>query len=259
MKPINAFVRANVAVSKAIDGLLPAALNRDGNRAFLQTYAPRALRRGGTVYDVGGGSQPFVSLEKKRELGLEVVGLDISAEELDQAPPGVYDRKIAADLCTFVGNADADVVMCQATLEHVPDGAGAIRAIASILRPGGRAFVFAPSRNAMFARLNLALPQKLKERLLFTLFPAKATGHDGFPAYYDRCTPGEIEALARENGLVVEDRALFWVSSYFMVFVPAYLLWRALQGVSYLIRRDDAAETFIYILRKPDPIAGLGS
>lgn len=248
---IRSFVDLNIRVSRALDQLLPASLREDGNRTFLKDYAPDAIRRGATLYDVGGGSQPFVTLAAKEEHGMRVVGLDISAEEMALAPPGVYDRAIAADLCTFVGDADADVVMCQATLEHVPDGPGAIRAIASILKPGGRAFIFAPSRNALFARLNLLLPQNLKERLLFTLFPAKATGHDGFPAFYYHCTPKQIEALARSNGLVVERHALFWVSSYFTVFVPAYLAWRMFQGVSYLFSGRNAAETFIYVLRKP--------
>jgi SAM-dependent methyltransferase len=248
----SAFVNANVALSRAVDGLLPASLRRDGNRTFLKDYAPRAIQAGTTVYDLGGGSQPFVKLDVKERFGLRVVGLDISAEEMAQAPAGVYDQMIAADLCTYIGQGDADIVMCQATLEHVPDGAGAMRAIASVLKPGGRVFIFAPSRNALFARLNLVLPQRVKEKILFTLFPKKGEGHDGFPAFYNRCTPKDIEALARRNGLEVEERALFWISSYFMALFPAYLVWRLAQGASYLVRGYNAAETFIYILRKPD-------
>ncbi len=176
-------INANVALSRAIDGLLPASLRRDGNRTFLKDYAPRAIQAGTTVYDLGGGSQPFVSLDVKERFGLRVVGLDISAEEMAQAPAGVYDRMIAADLCTYIGKGDADIVMCQATLEHVPDGAGAMRAIASVLKPGGRVFIFAPSRNALFARLNLILPQRVKEKSCSPSSPKKAQGHDGFPAF----------------------------------------------------------------------------
>lgn len=248
---ISAFAKINIAVSQAIDGLLPAAVRRDGGRTFRETYAPQALEQGPLMYDLGGGSQPYASLKDKAHYGLKVVGLDISAEELALAPTGVYDRTIAADLCSFVGDADADVVICQATLEHVPDGPGAMRAIATILKPGGRAYLFAPSRNALFARLNLLLPEGVKKKILFALFPAKALGHDGFPAFYNGCTPKEIEHSAKINGLVVEKRQLFWISSYFMAFVPAYLMWRAFQGLSFLVRGQNAAETFIYVLRKP--------
>ncbi|MBT2133559.1 methyltransferase domain-containing protein [Croceibacterium sp. LX-88] len=231
---------------------MPETLRRDGNRTFLDEYAPSAIEHGATIYDVGGGSQPFVSLEAKQRFNLTVVGLDVSSEELAKAPEGIYDRAITADLCKFVGAGDADIVICQATLEHVPDVAGAIRAIASILAPGGKAFLFAPSRNALFARLNLLLPQGLKTKLLFSLFPSTDDGHNGFPAYYDNCTPRDIERLVQDNGLVVKDRALFWMSAYFMAFVPAYLIWRLAQGVSYGIRRGNAAETFIYVLEKPE-------
>lgn len=248
---ISAFARINIAASLAIEGLLPESLRRDGGRTFRGTYAPQALEQGPLMYDLGGGSQPFASLEDKKRYGLSIVGLDISAEELAAAPAGVYDRTIAADLCSYVGEANADVVICQATLEHVPDGAGAMRAIATILKPGGRAFLFAPSRNALFARLNLLLPENLKKKILFSLFPSKSLGHDGFPAFYDGCTPKEIERSAHANGLVVERRTLFWVSSYFRVFVPAYIAWRLFQGLSFLVMGKNAAETFIYVVRKP--------
>jgi 2-polyprenyl-6-hydroxyphenyl methylase/3-demethylubiquinone-9 3-methyltransferase len=253
MPIIKSFIDANVRVSQAIDRLLPTAARADGNKTFIAEYLPRAMREGHTIYDLGGGSRPCVDLETKRRLHMKVIGVDVSADELAAAPAGVYDEEIAADLCTFIGPANADGVVCQALLEHVPDGAGAIRAIATTLKPGARAYIFAPSRNAIFARLNLLLPQKLKQRLLFLLFPHKAEGHDGFLAYYNRCTPRDVEKLAAANGLLVEERRLFWISSYFAVFAPAYLAWRIIQGGIYLLLRENAAETYIYVLRKPIP------
>lgn len=249
---LQALVDANVRLSRLLDSALPARLREDGNETFIAQVLPHAARSGQVVYDIGGGSRPFISLQEKRRLGLTVIGIDISADELAAAPAGVYDRTITADLCTFEGLGDADAVVCQATLEHVPDAAGAMRALASTVKPGGRIFIFAPSRNALFARLNLLLPEALKRRLLFTLFPAKAQGHDGFTAYYDRCTPRQIEALAAANGLAIEERRLFWTSSYFMVFTPAFVAWRAWQAVSWLVLGDNAAETFVYVLKRSE-------
>lgn len=245
------FLDMNVRISRAIDSLLPAVLRRDGNTTFLFDYAPQALQSGAVLYELGGGSQPFASREMKDKFSMTIIGLDISAKEMANAPAGAYDKMVVADLCRYRGEGDADVVMCQAAMEHVRDGAGAIAAIASILKPGGRAFIFAPSRNALFARVNLLLPQALKERLLFMLFPSKATGHEGFPAFYDKCTPSQIAMLAEKNGLVVEKRAVFWTSSYFSIFVPAYFLWRTYQALSYLLIGENAAETFIFVLVKP--------
>lgn len=153
-------------------------------------------------------------------MGVKVVGLDIDGAELQTAPASAYDRTIVADLCTFEGFAEADIVICQTTLEHVPNVKGAMRAIATSLRTGGRAYIFAPCSNTAFAKLNMLLPQSFKRRLLFSLFPHKADGHSGFPAYYDHCTPRQIETLAAANGFRVEDKRLFWTSSYFFVLTP---------------------------------------
>ncbi|RWB06310.1 methyltransferase domain-containing protein [Mesorhizobium sp.] len=251
MNLIQKFINLNVKLSILFNKLLPAAFSVDGNKDFIHKVLPNYVKLHDILYDVGGGSRPFVSISTKRRLSLTIVGLDISADELSRAPQGAYDRTIAADLCTYTGSGDADVAVCQATLEHVPDTAGAIRGLASTVRPGGCVVIFAPCRNALFARLNLILPEGVKRRLLFALFPAKAEGHDGFKAYYDRCTPREIEALAAANNLVVEERQLYWISSYFMIFFPTFIFWRIWQGVSYLALGKNAAETFMYVLRRP--------
>ena len=239
------------------NSFLPPRVREDGHTWFIKEFLPRAFQKGTTLYDLGSGSRPCISREDKERYNMIVVGLDISAEELAAAPHGVYDRMIVADLCKFIGNGEADAVICQAVLEHVRDTPLAMRAIASALRAGGRAFIFAPSANAVFARLNLALPENLKRLLLFTLFPKKAEGHDGFKAYYHQCTPRQIELLAKENELEVKERRLFWVSSYFTIFTPAFLLWRLWQLFAYLVFRDNAAEFFVYVLQKREP-AGKG-
>lgn len=246
------FVRANQAASVWIDRLLlPDRLRQDGNKTFQSEVLPQHVSSGMRIYDLGGGSQPYFRPNQKASLGLYVTGLDISAEELEASPEGGYDRKIVAELCTFKGPGDADLVVCQATLERLPDTAGAIRAIAETLAPGGKAALFLPCRNAVFARLNLLLPETLKKRLLFALFPHKAKAHDGFKAYYDRYTPHDIADLARQNGLDVQEHQLFWISSYFMVFTPVFLLRRFYQAIAYLIIREQAAETFTVVLQKP--------
>jgi SAM-dependent methyltransferase len=68
--------------------------------------------------------------------------------------------------------------VCQALLEHVSDVNGAFESIASILRPGGQAVIFVRSRNAVFARINLVLPEKFKRWILFQVFP-QAIGDGG--------------------------------------------------------------------------------
>jgi 2-polyprenyl-6-hydroxyphenyl methylase/3-demethylubiquinone-9 3-methyltransferase len=247
-----AFISVNQKLSASLDYLLPQKIRKDGNISFLTEILPNHLRKHEVIYDLGSGSRPCVTIEQKKSLKLHVTGLDIDETELLLAPRGIYDRIIVADLCNFVGDSEADVVVCQATLEHVKDLAGALRALASCAKNGGRVLIFVPCRNAAFARFNLALPQSVKKKLLYYIFPLKAIGHDGFAAYYDRCTPTQVAEIANQYGLRVEEERTFWKSSYFYVFVPAYLIWRSYQAILYLIIGKDAAETFALVLRKEE-------
>lgn len=244
------FIEANIAVSRAINKFLPAALTTDGNYWFQQNVLRKRFVPGEKVFDVGGGSRPWYAVEDKQRLRLRIVGIDISADELKAAPEGSYDQVVATDITTYIGDESGDRVICQATLEHVADAAGAIRAIASLLKSGGEACIFAPCRNALFAQTNRVLPQEFKTRMLGAIYPYAAEGHDGFPAPYDRSAPSSIRALAEQSGLTVVEQGTFWVSGYFYFFVPAYCCWRIYQFASWLIRGEDACESFYFVLRK---------
>ncbi len=201
------------------------------------------------VYDIGGGKNPLISLTLRSGLELKIVGLDIDAGQLAVAPRGAYDRTICADISTYTGLGDADLVICQALLEHVPNVEAALRAIAAALKPGGRALIFVPCRNAVYARINLALPERLKRRLLFALFPEMRMDH-GYPAYYDRCSPRELERIAGRHGLVTEQRRVYFESRYFRFCLPLHVLWRLWQMLFRFLAGGEAAETMSLVLRK---------
>lgn len=244
MNPVRYFIEINRRCSRVFDAaLIPAPLRVDGNRDFIDNFAKKYLRPGITVYDVGGGKQPYIDGETKRRLGLKVVGLDIDAGELARAPAGLYDEVVCADITRFSGPGTADLLVCQALLEHVSDVEAAFRSITSILRPGGQAVIFVPSRNAVFARLNLLLPEKLKRWILFKIFPQARVGA-GFPSYYDHCTPREFRGLIRTNGLREIEFRPYYQSAYFSFFLPAHILWRLWTILFRAIKGDQAAETF---------------
>ena len=163
------------------------------------------------------------------------------------APKCSYDNLVVADIGDYQGHRDADVVICQAVLEHVPDNKAAFASLSSLVRPGGRLLVFVPSRNAAFARINLLMPHWLKRRVLFFVYP-EAKDRQGFVSYYDRCTPRGMVNLAVESGLRVEHENLYWSSAYFTFFLPLHVLWRLSQVVAMAIIGRQAAETFSLVL-----------
>lgn len=244
------FLDSQIRWSLGVERRLSPDLTIDGYVDFVERIVPEYLKPGQVVYDVGGGKRPYVSVEQKAALGLTIVGVDISQDELDRAPAGVYDRTICADVSRLRGDGDADLLICLAVLEHARDVRGAFDAIASCLKPGGRALIFVPSRNAVFARLNLMVPEALKRRLLYRIFP-QSRGQQGFPSYYDRCTPRDFARLVAEAGLRLDEEKLYFVSSYFYALFPAYLLWRLAKQLIYVFDRRAAAETFTMVVRKP--------
>jgi 2-polyprenyl-6-hydroxyphenyl methylase/3-demethylubiquinone-9 3-methyltransferase len=244
-------ISSQVALSHAFDGLLPRSFCVDGSKDFKQRIVPGYLRPGLVVYDIGGGARPCVDLETKRRLGLTVRGIDIDEGQFAKAPRGLYDRAIVADITTYQEQNAADLVVCKSTLEHVRNTEAALVAMARLLNPGGTLLVFAPSRNALYARLNLLLPQRMKLRLLST-FMSKQADHLGFPAFYDHCTPHHFRRFATGCGLQIKELKPYYISSYFSVVFPVYFLWRVWILAYWAMAREHAAESFALIARKPE-------
>jgi 2-polyprenyl-6-hydroxyphenyl methylase/3-demethylubiquinone-9 3-methyltransferase len=201
------------------------------------------------VFDIGGGRSPFIDVETKVALDLHVTGLDISPRELSAAPSQAYDATVCADVSSYRGSNDADLVICRTVLEHVPDTNLALSCIASILKPEGIAVLFMPSRNAVFARLNLILPNRFKKAVLHGLYPCTRLTQ-GFPAYYDECTPSGITRLAYRHNLVVADQRQYYMSSYFQAVFPLYLVWRVWILAYRCFGGPDSAETFSIAFKK---------
>jgi 2-polyprenyl-6-hydroxyphenyl methylase/3-demethylubiquinone-9 3-methyltransferase len=248
------FIDLNRRMSRRFDRLFPERYRIAGGNDFKKHIVPAHLVADLRVYDVGGGSRPLISPEEKSSLGICVVGLDLDGDETGRAPVGAYDETIVADISRFRGRGDADLVVCKCVLEHVQDSEGAIQGISTILRPGGIALLFMPCRNAVFARINLFLPERIKRWMLFKIYPNKAGGHDGFEAFYDRCTPKEMRRLAEGAGLRVRRVWLYHQASYFIFFVPLYAVWRLWTVASSAIAGEQGVETFALELEKPrDP------
>lgn len=226
-------------------------LRRDGHKDFLSAVVPALIRPGITIADVGGGKRPFLTAKQKRKLGCTVIGIDIDAAELAAAPRGAYDRTIATDICATPLDLEADLVICSAVLEHVRDARGALANIMRLVRPGGRVAAFLPCRNAPFAVLNRVLPERMKQRLLFRMFP-KLDGRAGFPAHYDMATPARYRRWAETNGVIVEDLRTYHSSGYFHAFLPAYLLWRAWSASAAVLLPNHAPESFAVVFRRPE-------
>jgi 2-polyprenyl-6-hydroxyphenyl methylase/3-demethylubiquinone-9 3-methyltransferase len=243
------FRALNRRLSMLTDRLLPGRLRLNGASSFETAVVPDLLGHATVILDVGGGKRPFLSPERKRSLGARVIGIDIEADELEHAPPGSYDQVIVCDITQGLPPLEADLVICRSVLEHVADAGAAIKALAAATRPGGQVAIFVPCRNALFARVNLLLPEPVKHALLRLLRPADA-GHIGFPARYDRATPPAYRSMILEAGLELTALARYYQSNYLVAFWPAYLSWRLLYLPLHLWLGDRVCESFSVVARR---------
>jgi 2-polyprenyl-6-hydroxyphenyl methylase/3-demethylubiquinone-9 3-methyltransferase len=123
--------------SKALHELNPLRLR------YVQLAAPLSDAR---VLDVGCGGG--ILAEAMARAGAEVLGIDLSQAVLDVAElhaldgkVGIEYRAIAAEELAAERPGAFDLVTCMEMLEHVPDPAAVIAALASLVKPGGDVIV----------------------------------------------------------------------------------------------------------------------
>lgn len=116
--------------------------------AFIEERAPL---QGRTVVDVGCGGG--ILSEAMAHRGAQVLGIDVARAALEVAELHALDGGISVEYRLesaedLVGERGAkfDVVTCMEMLEHVPDPARTLEALAGLARPGGHLFLSTVNR-----------------------------------------------------------------------------------------------------------------
>jgi 2-polyprenyl-6-hydroxyphenyl methylase/3-demethylubiquinone-9 3-methyltransferase len=106
------------------------------------------------VLDVGCGGG--ILSESMARAGARVLGIDLSRAVLDVAElhalegnVAVEYRAIAAEQLAQEKPGAFDLVTCMEMLEHVPDPAASVKALAALVKPGGDVIVSTINRNPL--------------------------------------------------------------------------------------------------------------
>ena len=166
-----------------------------GHRHLFDCYALPLLCPDSQVLDVGAGRAPtFPPGSRPR---CTYVGLDVTAAELEAAPPGSYDEILVSDVTTRVPALAGrfDLVVSWQVLEHVKSLPSAIENLRTYLRPGGRLVTQFSGTFGLFSLLSRLVPARVTPLLLERMFdrPRSTT----FPAYYDKCWAVELAKIGR--------------------------------------------------------------
>jgi 2-polyprenyl-6-hydroxyphenyl methylase / 3-demethylubiquinone-9 3-methyltransferase len=173
----------------------------DLNPARLDYIEARAGIAGRRVLDVGCGGGLLAEGMARR--GARVTGIDLASGALAvarlhalEAGVAVEYREVAVEALAAEEPGAFDLVTCLEMLEHVPDPAAAVDALARLVRPGGQVVCSTINRNARSFALAI-----VGAEYLMGLLPR------GTHRYARLIRPSELTRWAREAGLELVDLA----------------------------------------------------
>lgn len=174
---------------------LPARYHEPWRAVFDQRFAG-ALVPGVRILDMGAGRSPCIE-PGDRPPGSTYVGLDLSAEELDAAPPGSYDETICGAIEDHRAELDNrfGLVISWQVLEHVRSLPDSLANVRRYLRPGGLFVAQLSGRFSVTSALNAMLPRRPAVWAMEKLLNRRP--ETVFPAPYDSCW---YSALVRLGG-----------------------------------------------------------
>lgn len=173
----------------------------DLNPARLDYIDARAGLAGKRVLDVGCGGGLLAEGMARR--GARVTGIDLAPEALAvarlhavESGVSVEYRHVAVETLAEAEPGSFDLVTCLEMLEHVPDPAAIVTALARLVRPGGHVVCSTINRNAKSFALAI-----VGAEYLLRLLPM------GTHRYARLIRPSELSRWARDAGLELAELA----------------------------------------------------
>lgn len=243
------FVRANIAVSNR---LTPEHLLENDADIWFEARADELLDDASVtrIADIGAGREWHFRHDTLERYNQHLIGLDIDADEM--AFNRALDEAIECDVTKGmpIDAASIDLMTVSSGVEHFSDNRAFLAHAARVIKPGGRMIAKFPNRRAPFAILNRMIPNRLAQKLLYTLRPG-SEGKLGFKAYYDRCLHSVFSQDARDAGFEVETTYVSFNSSeYFKFFVPVYLASLALDWLRAATGNKNLSSHMVFVLRR---------
>jgi 2-polyprenyl-6-hydroxyphenyl methylase/3-demethylubiquinone-9 3-methyltransferase len=231
----------------AAAGKLPPRYGELVRDRFDALAAP-GLRDGATVLDLGSGRDPVYPVGT-RPAGLRYLGLDVSAHELEVAPPGSYDEAIVTDAAVPVPALEGrcDLIVSWQVFEHLGDLPATVANLRGYLKPDGRLVAMLSGRFAAFALANAVLPARVGNAVASRVLGVPS--EDVFPAHYHHCHSSALRRAFRAWGSV-ELEPLYRGAVYFRPVPPALAAYLRYENWAHR-RRIETLATHYLICASP--------
>ena len=163
-------------------------------------YVQNAIAlRDAKVIDVGCGGG--ILAESMARAGARVLGIDLSQAVLDVARLHALESRVSVDYQSGAAEEIArqrpggfNLVTCMEMLEHVPDPAGTLSALATLTRPGGDVIISTLNRNAVAFAVAIIGAEYIARAL-----------PKGTHEYLKFIKPSELARWGRGAGLELQD------------------------------------------------------
>lgn len=197
------------------------------------------------VVDVGGGRSCTFAGLRDPAMRTRIIAVDVSEKELRHNCDA--DEKRVADITQGLpfGPGEVDLIVSSFVLEHVKDLGAFVSDSKRILKTGGYSVHLLPSKFALFALINQALPKAVSSKLVSYIY------RPGFPAYYDNCYYSAIKALLEKHDFEVAKIHLsYYQSRYFAFFLPLFVASVLYEVPLYLLGAKNPCAYLLVVARK---------
>jgi SAM-dependent methyltransferase len=203
------------------------------------------------VLDVGGGkSCPFAKHPNGTDKST-IVAVDISEEEIK------YNHDVSGKVVADMVNgppfrpSSVGLITSRSVLEHMTDVRRFTSGSRQILKPGAYFVHLFPAKFAVFALVNILLPNRASKALVHFFHPA-SRGLCGFPAVYDKCYYSAIQRLLVENGFEsIRIEVSYYQSRYVDFCMPLFLAGSVYEVLLKFLGLKNLAAHLLVIARKP--------
>ncbi len=194
------------------------------------------------ILEVGGADRPLL----KRSDKIEYDCMDIEYKENCKE---LYDNFTMQSIEEPIRKS-YNLIISTSLLEHVKNNTLSFTQMFNAINKNGHIIHYTPSKYHPYSLILRLISSNLQRKLIKILRPW-ATETTGYPAYFNKCSPVEMEKLLQISGFQqIEIIPFYRANNYFRFFFPAYIIVTLWENICKIFQWKQLCSGFIIVARK---------